>query len=283
MKETNLYIGIDPSINSTGVCVMSGDEFSLYNIKSKRTQKEKKLYDAVGGRAGAPVVVMYDYSDHNIYNKKDANRDQHMFELVKTKNAINITKEIYNIIDKEARCISGSDNTATAYVCIEAPAFGTGGKTVSLVDLCGLNYLIREMILSLPEKCVNIKEVKLICSVPSEIKKYATGRGDADKDIMLYCFSLLEPAVAEAYGFMKMDDMADAYFMCRYAEYIYNKENDKRINKCDNSAGVCFDAEMKSKINYAACMKNKKHNTIYKGNKSIWDDDMLSFAESLMQ
>ena len=286
MKEANLYIGIDPSINSTGVCAKSDicGKCRLYNIKSKRTLKEEKLYKEAAAPDNAPVVIMYQYSNPNIYNKKDKNRDQHAFELVKTKNAINITKEIYNIIYKEANSISTGDNRVTVRVCLEAPAYGAGARTVSLADLCGLNYLIREMVLSLPENCNNIKDAELVCSVPSEIKKYATGRGDADKDIMLYCFSLLEPGIAETYSFMKTDDMADAYFMCMYAEYIYNKEYDKK-SKNTNMYSAAHEKLISDKINSMKVLKKLEKDDIYKSkrNKSIWDDGMRSFAEALTQ
>lgn len=283
MDEQHIYVGIDPSIASTGITVMVNNDVFFYNIKNKQTAKEKAALEALG----CSNVILYEYENPNIYKKTDA----HKFELIKTKNLISAADAVKDII---ADVIATSETKVALHVCIEANAYAAGSRTTSLVELCGLNFLIRERILSLgggksgdflhgtPQTGAMAyraaETVVLICSAPSEIKKFATGRGDADKELMLYCFALLQPEFAEKFGFLKLDDIADSFFMCVYAKHaaknnnvnsiIYNKEQQDRLN---------------SKINTAREQKRENKITIknMKNKKMMWDGTMLSFADQI--
>lgn len=301
-EQLHIFVGIDPSINSTGMCV-SIDRYKgkvinfyhLYNIKSKQTKKEAlQLKDVMSkSKNGGPVsVVMYNYTDPNIYNKKDKNRDQHKFEIAKTQNLINITNEIKDILlDVILNSLKIEQvDSIKLHVCIEATAYGASARTVSLMDLCGLNYLIRNMVLSLPNTLLhnlnvyNNIEVELICAPPTEIKKFATNRGDADKELMLFCFSLLQVDIYEIYRFMKLDDMADAHFMQLYSYYKYNKDIDLYNElSLTNLYSDLHKMEIRNKINETKNLKREKKLTIKNGKnkQSVWDSSMADFADNV--
>ena len=90
------------------------------------------------------------------------------------------------------------------------------GNTSSIIDLAGLNYIIRTDIIRFLTKR-NIK-YNLIIAPPSEIKKFASGNGAAKKDIMIKLFETTYPNL---YLIPKIDDIADSYWMKEYTKSIY--------------------------------------------------------------
>lgn len=277
--KLHIFVGIDPSVSSTGVAVWIEETnfYHLYNIRRKRTKKEESLIPTTG-----PLdVVMYKYVDPNKYKGKD----QHRFELAKTLNLINITNEIRKILQRTILESHPDVLNVDMYVCIETNAYRAGARSVSLVDLCGLNFLIRNSVINLNNEFVCGLNARLICATPSEIKKYATGRGDADKELIMFCFSLLQPDIAETYKFMKLDDIADANFMMNYARSLYLKEKDKNTQSELSLVGYSDEQEklIYDKINEIKSLKRENKSTIKnkKNVKSVWDDDMLSFADDV--
>lgn len=277
--KLHIFAGIDPSISSSGVAVWIKETnfYHLYNIRNKRTKKEEMQMPAAG-----PVdVVMYKYTDPNKYKGKD----QRKFELVKTINLINITKEIKRILHCTVLEHRRGAINIEMYVCIETNAFRAGARSVSLVDLCGLNFLIRNAVIGLNNEFPCGVDAHLVCATPSEIKKYATGRGDADKELVMFCFSLLRPDIAETYGFMKLDDLADAYFMMNYAHSLYIKDKCKDGGAELSACGYSDEQEklIQNKISETKNLKRERKIAIKnnKNKKSVWDDDMLSFADGV--
>lgn len=306
-NNINIFIGIDPSLNSTGMtimCDLNTDNYiynRMYAIKSKLTKKEKQILldynnkyinDKNNIMNGFYFdAVTYEHEDANIYNK-EKNKDSHMFELVKTQNLINIVATLKDIIlDNINNIIETYNNNENlnlyniiCHVCIETNSFNSRQRSVSLIELCGLNFLIRNMLLSLykqPHKDnINIK-TELICATPTEIKKFATYRGDADKELMGLCFKLLQPNIIKQLEGFKLDDIVDSYFMCLYAINIneirntdneYNIYNDNRIKSQLNN--IIEDKKLKKKQERA----NKKS---IKNKEQIWDNEMMTFADEI--
>jgi len=200
----NIFIGIDPSINSTGVTIQKYNNDNklikqyFYIIKpNKLTKQEEKI------NIKNFSYIIYQKYDTSIY--KDI--DFHLFEYYKTLNLINISNTILSIIKKY---INKNDNII---VVMEGISYGSSNKTKSIYDLSGLNYLIRYNI-------IKNEHINLLICPPSEIKKFASGKGNANKELLIDAFLILYP---EYQQIKKIDDLVDSYFMCKYAKLSYNK------------------------------------------------------------
>lgn len=190
-----IYIGIDPSINSTGVCIQkinddNKEEAPIFFIikPNKLTKKEQKIN-----------IENFNYI---IYNKEDLSQykseKSHLFEYYKTLNIIDIANKLYDIIKDFI------DDSTT--VVMEGISYGSSLRTKSIFDLAGLNYLIREKLIR--------NNINLNICPPAEIKKFASGKGNANKDILIEAFLVMFPQFTDI---DKIDDIVDAYFMCKYA------------------------------------------------------------------
>lgn len=230
-NKIDLFIGIDPSINSTGVtileyCARADNSYvqqrskMFYVVKDKLTKKENSIIENYKKIHSDFNAVVYSKRCQKVTNSSSEN------EVIKTINLINIVEEIKKILKLYINKIKLDDSfdEIRCFVTIEANAYSAGGRTVSLIELAGLNYLIRNMIIELSQKNnfiiykkqkINVS-FELIVEPPTVIKKFATTRGDADKDLMLFCFKLKNEEFFNALEGFKLDDVADSYFMAYY-------------------------------------------------------------------
>lgn len=201
MKNTILYVGIDPSINSTGITIARYEndvevEIKFYIIKNgKLTKRESAANDSI------------DNFEYIIYNKIDLTQfkdDNHVFEYYKTKNMVEVVNTIYDLILNEVKKYSAIVN-----VVIEGISYGSSIRTKSIFDLAGLNYMIRYKLIT-----SDIQHLNLSIATPSNIKKYATGKGNANKESIMTIFKYIFP---EMESIPKLDDIADSYFMAYFA------------------------------------------------------------------
>lgn len=211
MKETTLYVGIDPSINSTGITIARYEnnveaEIKFYIIKNgKLTKRESAANDSI------------DNFEYIIYNKIDLTQfkdDNHVFEYYKTKNMVEVVNTIYDLILNEVK-----KYTSTVNVVIEGISYGSSIRTKSIFDLAGLNYMIRYKLIT-----SDIQHLNLSIATPSNIKKYATGKGNANKESIMTIFKYIFP---EMQNIPKLDDIADSYFMAMFSRDIECKNTEK--------------------------------------------------------
>lgn len=211
MKNTILYVGIDPSINSTGITIARYEnnvevEIKFYIIKNgKLTKRESAANDSI------------DNFEYIIYNKIDLTQfkdDNHVFEYYKTKNMVEVVNTIYNLILNEVKKYSAIVN-----VVIEGISYGSSIRTKSIFDLAGLNYMIRYKLIT-----GDIQHLNLSIATPSNIKKYATGKGNANKESIMTIFKYIFP---EMQNIPKLDDIADSYFMAMFSRDIECKNIEK--------------------------------------------------------
>lgn len=199
----NLYIGIDPSITSTGICIRKCDfdgnevEQTKFHVihKGKLTKKEAK--------AEEEHAAIFTYHP---FEPQAEESDISIFELSKTRKLIEVASKM-----KEIVCKAMSPDLLHIYVCIEGISYGSIHGTKSIFDLAGLNYIMRYMLMHMDAN------IELIVAPPSVIKKFATGKGNADKNAMIATFSAIYPN----FNIPKIDDVVDAYFMSRYAQYQF--------------------------------------------------------------
>lgn len=211
MKETTLYVGIDPSINSTGITIARYEnnvevEIKFYIIKNgKLTKRESAANDSI------------DNFEYIIYNKIDLTQfkdDNHVFEYYKTKNMVEVVNTIYDLILNEVKKYTSAVN-----VVIEGISYGSSIRTKSVFDLAGLNYMIRYKLIT-----GDIQHLNLSIATPSNIKKYATGKGNANKESIMTIFKYIFP---EMQNIPKLDDIADSYFMAMFSRDIECKNTEK--------------------------------------------------------
>ena len=206
-KMNNIYVGIDPSINSSGVYVRVESsigellEEKFYIIKGDKLSKKE---DA----AELKNLAVFSYV---IYDKQNTTSGTNIEnERNKAINFISIVENIKKII---ATTDFRYGKMNKIYVCQEGISYGSRIRTKSIFDLAGLNFMIRSMVIEMGK---GFKPVELIVGTPGEIKKFATGNGNANKDLILSCFKMIYPEL----DLPKLDDIADAYFMGMFAKKV---------------------------------------------------------------
>lgn len=220
-SEIEIFVGIDPSLNSTGLCLQFYEDNKLvkdmfYIIKpNKLTKREQAAQDALINFD----YILYDKIDLDIYKDNNVNfGNEHIYnnlfsEYWKTVNMISIVKKI-----KE--CIYDNIQGRKSYkLCIvqEGISYGSSSRTKSVFDLAGLNYMIRN-------EFIEKENILFFIVPPTHIKKFATGIGNCKKELIIDLFKNVKSELAEKIP--KVDDIADAYYMSSFARQIYlnNKE-----------------------------------------------------------
>lgn len=98
-----------------------------------------------------------------------------------------------------------------AIVAVEGLAY-MARNTTALVQLAGLNYMVREFLMR--------TGCPFVIVPPSTLKKYATGKGNCEKSMVLL-------KVYENFGVsMKNDNEADAYVLAHIAMSLNNRMGD---------------------------------------------------------
>ena len=182
-----LIIGIDPSFSSTGIVVVKdGSLLKSYIVTHNRPKvKYTKIAEQYNNIF---EYVNYCYSTLSDFPEGDP-------ELLKTQNVIEATKAIISIILLYK-------NQYEIEVYMEGVAFSSR-RTQSLVELGALNYNIRINLLK--------HHIPFHIITPSANKKAFTGNGAADKELMIKTFLMLNPKYRSLVGYIKMDDIDDAY------------------------------------------------------------------------
>lgn len=181
-----ISIGLDLSINSTGVCVYDSitRHAEYYIIGTKFTKKALEYqHDNLSLIPCEKIIA----------SQKD---EYHVKESIKTHNIYNIIVELRGLIERF------NPDVAT----IEGVSFQSNG---SVLDLCGLNYMVRMML----QEC-NVPNMFIVS--PTQNKKFATGNGQAEKDVMISAWHKIESHMIDIPKYIKVDDISDAYFLARY-------------------------------------------------------------------
>ena len=174
-------IGIDPSINSTGICVNKNNKNVYYNIVSKRTKKLEKF-----SSKHINILFYEKNTDKSLnYNEK---------EVEKAKNILYICNFIKKIIKKHK----------PAVVIMEGLSYGSNGQ---LGDLGGLNFSIRMVLLEMG--------VRFVIVPPTTWKKQQLGIAGAEKDIIVKAWKNIDKNIANI-DEIKLDDLADSYFLAHF-------------------------------------------------------------------
>lgn len=162
-----VFIGIDFSLTSAGVCIRENDKLTWLNfannikIDNKPFEHHRIIqeFDNVYIGNYERIVPKTDYSDICAYKLRNA---------VLLANTL-IPELFVNIQNKESE------------VKIAFEGFAYGSKGNSFIDLILYNTIVKQ----------KIKEffgTDIITYAPTEIKKYFSGKGNAGKDLMFESF-----------------------------------------------------------------------------------------------
>ena len=195
----NVFIGIDPSINSTGMTIRTDTGFCRFFIikGDKLTKKEKN--------AQSNNSEIFEYCLYQKENVKDTN-NAHERELAKAHNLSTIADTIYNIIEELLEKFRKTSTIDSVTICMEGISYGSI-HSAAVMDLAGLNYLIRDRLHH------HTVVGTLLVTPPAEIKRFYTGSGNANKQLMISTFKGSFPD----FDLPKLDDIADSDSMAKYA------------------------------------------------------------------
>lgn len=183
-----IKIGIDQSLSFTGVTVLrDGAVEAIYGI----THKKHTKWDKWAEKPDFIYIINYDFEDRVDDPFEDERR--------KYRNLRRLVDEVDYIISKY-----NPDE-----VLMEGVSFGSH-QTTAIAELSGLNYLIRDI--------CHKYNIKFTIIPPSKLKKFFTGNGVADKDLMTETFFQLVPLARGCEKYIKIDDIADSYAMACFEE-----------------------------------------------------------------
>ena len=204
----DIYVGIDPSINSSGVTCLAYEDGQLiremyYIIKpDKLTKKED---EAEKQHIDKFMYVIY---PKPVYDKDN----NHEVEYNKAKIFKLILENIEQIIRKFIYQITYS-GIYNLYICQEGISYGSSVRTKSVFDLAGLNFLLRNMVIT------KLNPTFFLIATPSEIKKKTSGNGNCNKEVMINLFKTLKPD----FNLPKLDDIADSFWMATYVKNLHDE------------------------------------------------------------
>ena len=201
----NVFIGIDPSINSTGMTIRTDTGFCRFFIikGDKLTKKEKN--------AQSDNSEIFEYCLYQKENVKDTN-NAHERELAKAHNLSTIADTIYNIIEELLQKFRKTDTIDSVTICMEGISYGSI-HSAAVMDLAGLNYLIRDRLHH------HTVVGTLLVTPPAEVKRFYTGSGNANKQLMISTFKGSFPD----FDLPKIDDVCDSEGMAKYARDWFEK------------------------------------------------------------
>lgn len=201
----NVFIGIDPSINSTGMTIRTDTGFCRFFIikGDKLTKKEKN--------AQSDNSEIFEYRLYQKENVKDTN-NAHERELAKAHNLSTIADTIYNIIEELLQKFRKTSTIDSVTICMEGISYGSI-HSAAVMDLAGLNYLIRDRLHH------HTVVGTLLVTPPAEVKRFYTGSGNANKQLMISTFKGSFPD----FDLPKIDDVCDSEGMAKYARDWFEK------------------------------------------------------------
>lgn len=201
----NVFIGIDPSINSTGMAIRTDTGFCRFFIikGDKLTKKEKN--------AQSDNSEIFEYCLYQKENVKDTN-NAHERELAKAHNLSTIADTIYNIIEELLQQLRKTGTIDSVTICMEGISYGSI-HSAAVMDLAGLNYLIRDRLHH------HTVVGTLLVTPPAEVKRFYTGSGNANKQLMISTFKGSFPD----FDLPKIDDVCDSEGMAKYARDWFEK------------------------------------------------------------
>ena len=194
-----MKIGIDYSLSSPGVCVNTSDGEFKYEDCTFYFLTNTKKYDATFKEkiAFGTSAVEYIGTQHKPYTSEPERYSQ-------------IADWVIDIIKSQSQLMIGKLWEKKPIIQIEDYSYGSTGRVFHIAENLGLLKY----------------KLKMECGwdytllPPSVVKKFATDKGNANKEFMLDAFekdtgtNLAQ--VFDTTSISPVSDVADAYFICKY-------------------------------------------------------------------
>lgn len=180
--QKKIIMGIDPSMRSTGVCVWDGSEYRYTVVVANPTKKLLKFVH--------PKFQALPYTPTPVKDKTSIGKESAITDNIEA--VCNAVEKLILIYKPER-------------VVMEACAFAAGGR---VADLSGLNHCLRLM--------VRKYGIPVYAVPPTTNKLEFTGNGQATKDMMIEAWKMCDPVANELLEAGKVDDLADAFALCRF-------------------------------------------------------------------
>lgn len=175
-------MGIDPSIRSTGICVWDGAGYKYFVVVANPTKKLLKFEH--------PAFGVLAYTPESVKGKTSIGKEWAIADNIAS--VCGMVEKILLIYKPE-------------YVVMEACAFAAGGR---VADLSGLNHCLRQE--------VRRHGIPIYVVPPTSNKLEFAGNGQATKEMMVEAWKACDPVANELLGAGKIDDLADAFALCRF-------------------------------------------------------------------
>lgn len=214
-----IYIGIDPSLTSTGICIFDDEEFLMSANIIHTVSKTKK------GKKSKFTCKFSDISDSVVKSVRIIGRNQNNDAVTEV---MDIIKDITVFYDDDSD--SPEIKQIMAYSDMCSKLFSLLPNALSMME-CRIgieipigsavrSYMVQRMFVAM---CLSIYETAIIqiCSgdwkfyefFPNQIKKFISGKGNCGKDIVV-------KEVYKKFGFdTDVNDLADAYAIGRLLIY----------------------------------------------------------------
>lgn len=227
-----LNIGIDVSMNSTGVCIQFLEETYFLSFAANLTDRKINNSVTVVYKDLLPFdnfeLIRLNREHLNLSKKEKKNYS--FSEKIKLQDAIHTADLIYTHINNLKLELSNKAKVDSINIAMEGFSYGSRGSSKN--DISGLTYIIRERLLKISDN--------IYFYSPKAIKKFAGKKleaktGNAGKTDMFDMFvnnSLDDKNLktTKMYQFIKnnqdvcirknkilkpLDDLIDSYFVCR--------------------------------------------------------------------
>lgn len=217
-EEENLYIGLDLSINDSGICIRSYPNSDNDNVSHVYAQARPK--GSVPHRSVDVTPLSYIREVSKIYEES---------EIMDVDNSIRLSESINKFIYKHIKAAYDVRNKLIIHVRVEAPPMLNNFNASRVLQMTRNNAIVvsqvRSFLNTLTERFPKIELGTIYPIANTTIKKIADVKGQKDVDIkeIIVAKWKLSDGVHDNFDYVtkykttKFDDIADAYFAVIHA------------------------------------------------------------------
>jgi hypothetical protein len=210
-----IFVTIDFSLNSPGICVFKDNQYYFIGyLKPKTgTKKEQVLQEELNLLNDTQISYQPDWTNNEAYSKS---------EMIKIQRHTNTAKDIIDMIID----IVGDDSPFV--IAFEGSSYGSSAGTNNIIDMAAGAAILKMEMMS------RLEVLEMMTISPSTIKKFIHKGNMNKKDIWPFFLDINDKEDIPLVKYCNenigkdiknvpkpLDDLIDAYFMLKYVESIY--------------------------------------------------------------